>query len=290
MKNIADNPLVTVLIPAYNSSAYIEETVNSVLSQTYKNFELIIIDDESTDDTLNVIDRLSKKDNRISFFQIQHSGRPAIPFNHGLRAAKGKYVAFLGSDDLWSKYKLQEQVEFLEKNPDKVLVYSMSITFGNVNVFSPKYEVLPLPFRAAKTHSDLIRIGNTVPASSVLARLDVVIKSGCHDEDPELMLEDYHLWLKMTEYGDMGFIPKIHLYYRVHDKQFSGDWQAKRARLKYLAMKTGLPIPEYKEYRHKGIVILMVRNVIQSSIYLIFSLYTYVCNILKNCRINKSFD
>ncbi len=289
MKNSYENPLITVLIPAYNSSDYIEETINSVLSQTYKNVELIVIDDESTDNTLDILEKLSKADKRISYFQIKHSGRPAIPFNHGLRKAKGKYVAFLGSDDLWHKEKLADQVRYLEKNPSKVLVYSLSITFGKVNIFSPNYEMLPLPFRAAKTRTDLINIGNTVPASSVLARLDVVMKAGCHDEDPELMLEDYHLWLKMSEYGDMGFIPKIHLYYRVHDKQFSGDWETKRKRLKYLAEKTGLPLPEYKEFRNRGLVILMVRNFFHFGIYLIFSLYTSICIIPRSRRIVKSF-
>ncbi len=265
------NPLVTVLIPTYNSSLYLKETLDSVLDQTYTYFELIVVDDESTDNTLDILTEYTIKDKRVKFFQIKHSGRPAIPFNYGLHRANGKYVAFLGSDDLWKKEKLVEQVRFLENNPKKVLVYSMSVTFGAVNIFSSKYEVLPLPFRVAKTRHDLVKFGNTVPASTVLARLEIIIKAGYHDEDPELKLEDYHLWLKMTEFGDMGFIPRIHLNYRIHDNQFSGSWKIRRERIKYLALKTGLPIPDYKEMRNKGFISLLIRNTIHFLIYLIYS-------------------
>jgi len=276
MNKLLYNPLVTVIIPTYNSSDYISETIKSVLNQTYKNFELIIIDDGSTDKTVNILQDFANKDKRINYYQISHSGRPAIPFNYGLKIAKGKYVAFLGSDDIWEKEKLVEQVHYFEKHPKDVLVYSMSVTFGDVNIFSTMFEVLPLPFRAAKTRQDLIKIGNTLPASSVLARLDIIKKVGYHDNDPELKLEDYHLWLKMTEFGTMGFIPRIHVYYRVHKNQFSGGWEIRRERIKYLAKITGLPIPDYKEIRNSGLLFLLVRNLIH---YLTF-IFVYTAQLL----------
>lgn len=276
------NPFVSILIPTYNSSQYISDTIMSVIDQSYKNFELIIIDDESTDNTLDILDYFKEKDARISYYQIKHSGRPSIPFNYGLKLAKGKYVAFLGSDDIWEKEKLSAQVYYLENHYEAVLVYSMSVTFGDVNILSPKYEVLPLPFRAARTKDDLVKIGNTLPASSVLARLEIVKKVGYHDEDPALELEDYHLWLKMTSYGIMGFIPRIHLYYRVHQNQFSGNWEIRRERIKYIARKTGLPIPNYKEIRNGGLLFLMARNFIHFFIFILYSLLGKVQEFIKN--------
>jgi len=281
MSELKENPLVTVLIASYNSSDYISETIDSVLNQTYKNFELIVVDDGSTDNTIDILESFSKKDQRVKFYEISHSGRPAIPFNYGLRIAKGKYAAFLGSDDIWKKEKLNEQIKYLEKHLEDVLVYSMSVTFGDVNIFSPLYEVLPLPFRAAKNKQDLINIGNTLPASSVLARLDIIKKVNYHDEDPELKLEDYHLWLKMTDCGTMGFIPKILVYYRIHKNQFSGNWDERRNRIKYLAKKTGLPIPEYKEIRNRGLILRIVRNLVHYSIYALTELLSLFGKLFK---------
>lgn len=178
-----NNPLVSVIIPAYNVEKFIGETLCSVLNQTYNNFEIIVVDDSSTDQTASVVNKFIQTDNRIKYFKIDHVGQPAIPRNFGISKANGELIAFLDSDDLWGKNKLAEQVLFLEKNPDLIFAYSMSVTFGDVNLFSPFYEVLPLLNKAAKTKEDFLRKGNSITCSSVLIKSEFLKKVNGFDED-----------------------------------------------------------------------------------------------------------
>ena len=108
-------PLVSVIIPTYNSAKFLSRTIESVLAQTYRNFELIIVDDVSTDDTVSIIRSFAEKDSRISCMVLDaNSGGPARPTNKGLAVAKGDFIAFLDHDDEWLPEKLQEQVSFLQ--------------------------------------------------------------------------------------------------------------------------------------------------------------------------------
>ena len=102
-------PLVSIITPTYNSAAFIGATVESVLGQTYQAWEMLIVDDASTDSTKEVIKDYSSADSRISFFQFdRNSGGPAAPRNFGIHQAKGSLVAFLDSDDLWLPAKLEK--------------------------------------------------------------------------------------------------------------------------------------------------------------------------------------
>ncbi len=245
------NPLVSVIIPCFNSAAYISDSLNSVLGQTYDNLEVIVIDDSSSDDSVKIIKAVAEEDKRVKVYQITHSGRPSVPRNYGIAKSSGELIAFIDSDDLWKPDKLERQVPFFLKMEGIVFVYSMSVTFGKVNIFSENYEVLPLHFRAAQSRSDLLKIGNTIPLSSVIVNAQSIKEAGGFDEDPELKVEDYDLWLRLSETGSFLFIPRQLVYYRIHDKQFSADWETKAKRLKYLAEKRKLDIPEYRFIRRK---------------------------------------
>jgi len=270
------NPLVSVIIPAYNSEKYIGETIVSVLNQTYKNFELIVVDDGSTDNTLDIVKQYEKKDPRIKYFKITHSGRPSVPLNNGIDFARGQFIAFLDNDDLWYKEKLSEQIAYFNKNPDFVFVYSMSVTFGDASLFSPYYEVLPLTFRAAKSRDDLLKKGNSILPSTVLVKSAKFIEAGKFDEDPNLITHDYDMWLRLSELGNFGFIPRFHCKYRVHKNQLSRGWEKKKERLMYLQEKRNIKLPEYNFYRNKGFVILLARNIVHFSTYLGITFYTFI--------------
>jgi glycosyltransferase involved in cell wall biosynthesis len=263
------NPLISIIIPTYNVEKYIKETLNSVINQSYNNFEVLVIDDSSTDSTAEEIKRIAKSDGRISYYKIEHAGRPSVPRNYGISKSSGEYVAFLDADDIWNWDKLKDQIRFLQKYPNLIFVYSMSVTFGNVNVFSPYYEVLPLLNKAATTNGELILKGNSITCSSVMVRKEYLQKTGGYDEDPNLKaVEDYDLWLRLSELGAFGFIPKIHVNYRIHGKQSSSDWETKQKRLEYLSKKRGINLPKYKYYRNKGLIIRFVRNLLHFSTYL----------------------
>lgn len=272
-------PLVSVVIATYNSAEFIEETIHSVLSQSYSRFEIIVVDDGSTDDTADVVMRLSSLDNRIKFYQISHSGRPSVPRNYGAHKAEGNLIAFLDSDDLWTKHKLKYQVNYLMNHPDLSFVYSMCFSFDEVNFFSEYYELLPLPFRAARNNNDLKKIGNTIPLSSVLIRKPAFDSVGGFDEDPEFKaVEDYDLWLRLSEKYSFGFIPRIHFYYRIHGAQSSADWETREKRLQLLAQKRNIKLPRYKNIRRKGIILLLIRNVVHFEFYLLYRITGYIEN------------
>lgn len=108
------NDLVSVIMPSYNTAQYIRESVNSVIAQTYKSWELIIVDDCSTDNTDEVISSI--EDSRICYLKNEKNSGAAVSRNRALREAKGKWIAFLDSDDLWYPEKLEKQIRFMEEN------------------------------------------------------------------------------------------------------------------------------------------------------------------------------
>lgn len=108
--------LVSIITPSYKSRDYIAETIKSVQSQTYKNWEMLIIDDNSPDDSNIIIEKFMERDNRIKLIKLDRNQGPAIARNIGISNAKGKYIAFLDSDDLWCPQKLEKQINFMKKN------------------------------------------------------------------------------------------------------------------------------------------------------------------------------
>jgi glycosyltransferase involved in cell wall biosynthesis len=108
--------MVSIITPAYNSEKYIAETILSVLAQSYQNWEMIIVDDSSTDKTAEIISSFKEKDSRIKYIYNSTNKGSAYSRNVALQKAKGKWIAFLDSDDLWHPKKLEKQIEFMKKN------------------------------------------------------------------------------------------------------------------------------------------------------------------------------
>ncbi|MFV8368812.1 glycosyltransferase family 2 protein [Flavobacterium sp. LB2R40] len=118
-----EKPLVSIITPSFNSEKFILETMKSILNQTYKNWEMIIVDDCSTDQTVSIIKEISKQDNRIKLFQLETNSGTGIARNTALDKATGKYISFLDADDLWKPQKLERQMEFLKQ-------YNLPFTFS----------------------------------------------------------------------------------------------------------------------------------------------------------------
>lgn len=117
-----DENLVSIIMPSYNTAAYIKETINSVISQTYQQWELIIVDDCSTDNTDEIVGSFLK-DSRIRYMKNERNSGAAVSRNRAIREARGKWIAFLDSDDLWMSEKLEKQIAFMKRNE-----YSFSYT------------------------------------------------------------------------------------------------------------------------------------------------------------------
>lgn len=109
-----NNPLISVITPAYNAERFLAGTIESVRSQTYPNWEMIIVDDQSTDRTAEIVQDFAKKDDRIRFYQLEQNSGAAVARNRAMKQAKGRYIAFLDSDDQWFPEKLEKQLRFMQ--------------------------------------------------------------------------------------------------------------------------------------------------------------------------------
>lgn len=110
------NDLVSIIVPVYNSERFINDTIRTVQEQTYGNWELILVNDCSTDNSISIIEKYTKEDNRIKLINLECNSGAAIARNTGIEQATGRYIAFLDADDLWMKDKLEKQIEFMKKN------------------------------------------------------------------------------------------------------------------------------------------------------------------------------
>lgn len=108
--------LVSIITPSYNSEKYISNTIESVITQTYQNWEMIIVDDCSTDSSCDIAEKYTQKDSRIKLIKLNKNSGPAKARNRAIKEAKGRYISFLDSDDIWYHRKLEKQVYFMKEN------------------------------------------------------------------------------------------------------------------------------------------------------------------------------
>jgi glycosyltransferase involved in cell wall biosynthesis len=233
-------PRVSVVVPAFNAARFIETAIQSIRAQRYQDFEVIVVDDRSEDDTIDRVERIVRTDPRVVLLRHDtNSGRPAVARNTGIAAARGEFIAFLDADDVWNPWKLHDQVTVLSRQSDLVLVYSMFRSIGDLRRSDIAYGVKPLPFRAAVSRADLER-ENVIPCSSVVVRKDAIDAAGGFDVDPELAaVEDYDLWLRLSARGAIGLIPRIHGLYRADADGISGRTDMP-SRVRYLMRKRGI--------------------------------------------------
>jgi glycosyltransferase involved in cell wall biosynthesis len=185
--------LISVVIPTYNRAIDLERALLSLNNQIYKYFEVLICDDGSTDNTLSVVNEFANKLN-IRYIKIQNSGKPAVPRNLGITQAKGKYIAFLDSDDWWHENKLQLAFEYLENGAD--LVYS---DFYKVKSLKEK-EIVKVRELKENITIDLLKNGNAICNSSVVVRKSILDKVGFFNEGQEYIAwEDFDLWLRISK-------------------------------------------------------------------------------------------
>ena len=212
-----DNPLVSIVTPAYNSSATVGETIESVLSQTYSNFEMIIVDDGSTDDTANVVHRF--KDNRIKYIYQSNKERSEAR-NNGIKNAKGEFIAFLDADDIWFPEKLEKQIELFEMDMKLGLVYSDLYLFEEK---FPQKVTLYSHIRKLFRGNVPLRIiveDNFIQSATPLVRRDVFDSLGNFDSDL-IPCEDYDMWIRIIARYAVDFVNQPLAYYRIHPNRTS---------------------------------------------------------------------
>jgi glycosyltransferase involved in cell wall biosynthesis len=186
------NYLVSVIIPTFNRSALLKRAIESVFSQTYKNWELIIIDNSSTDDSVMMVNKYNKKN--IKVIKVNNQGIIAYSRNIGIKNAKGDVIAFLDSDDWWDSLKLEKCLIKLDSHKADVVYHNCNFLSENLN---SKSNCRPLKANALE---DLVINGNTLITSSVIVHKNLLLEVGSFSEDKEMVgWEDYHLWLKLAK-------------------------------------------------------------------------------------------
>ncbi len=197
--------LVSIITPSYNCGEYILYTINSVQAQSYTNWELLIVDDCSSDDTVNIVHKIQEDDSRIRLFINRSNSGAAISRNIALKEAKGKWIAFLDSDDLWEPTKLEKQVRFMEENG-----YQFSYTC---------YEEMDIcGNRTGITVSGPSRITKTgMYAFCWIGCLTVMYdreKIGLIQIEDIKKNNDYAMWLKVCKKADCYLLPEVLATYR----------------------------------------------------------------------------
>lgn len=205
---------VSIITPSYNSSRYISQTIESVLVQTYENWEMIIVDDVSPDHSNEIIEEYAKKDNRIKLIKLEKNSGAANARNEGIQQAVGKYIAFLDSDDIWLPEKLTKQIEFMHKN-EVVLCYSSYFIMDENSKQIGQFNI-------SKTKVSYKELLKTCIIGNLTAMYDAEQLGKFYMED--IGHEDYTLWLKILKKIDNAYgIEKPLAKYRISKKSISSN-------------------------------------------------------------------
>ena len=202
-----NNPAISVMIPVYNAESFLQETIDSVLWQTFTDFELLLMDDGSTDNSSEII--RSYDDPRIHYVSCLHNFIETL--NRGLDMAKGKYIALLDHDDLMMPYRLQTQFCFMEANPHLVASGGFMHTFG---WYAERFE-------APLKHKDLILYYSPIYNPTGFIRRDVLLQHQIKYKQGYSFSADFKLWMDIMQAGEIANIPKILTLYRTNKEQTS---------------------------------------------------------------------
>jgi teichuronic acid biosynthesis glycosyltransferase TuaG len=215
--------LVSVVIPNFNGARYIEATIKSVLNQTYYNLEIIIIDNNSTDNSVDLIKNIILTDSRIKLIPLEcNSGGPAVPRNVGIKASTGAYIAFVDSDDIWHSQKISIQVDIMKR-------YGVSFIACEKIDFFNEFEVSKCRNQSIESNPTLVKISfdellkkNILSTSSIVVDKNLLDIFFFNEKKMYIAIEDYELWLRIHEQIYCSFLIKTPLlYYRKSDQSLT---------------------------------------------------------------------
>lgn len=248
MKSV--HPLISIITPTFNSGQFISAAMQSVVDQTYSNWELLVVDDGSRDDTMAIIDRFAEVDSRIrSYAMTTNSGRPAVPRNYAIRLAKGELITFLDADDIWLPRKIERQATLMVNRHDIALAYVLnSRLYPNGRTTGP----YPAPKHRIKGYAyEKLYLHNSIANSGVMVRKSIFDTVGLLDEDPKLaFVEDADMWLRIARKHPVDYVPgEVLLLYRVKQNRLS-------AKQSVLKMRGRMRIAK-KHYAHAGMILFI---------------------------------
>jgi glycosyltransferase involved in cell wall biosynthesis len=236
-------PLISIIIPSYNHAKFISKALDSVLTQTYQNFEIIIADNCSDDGTDRIL--AYYKDHRIRTLKLKNEGIIAKSRNLAIKEARGEWIAFLDSDDWWFDNKLESCISNAG-NFTQVIYHDMKVFNGDNDIITDKI------VKSRKLRNpvliDLLVNGNCLINSSVMVRREMLTKVGGIDERKGLVTgEDYHCWMKIAKETDnFLYLPKVLGYYTVHQRGMSRMDVVAQTQLAYNDFSSNLTVKQLK--------------------------------------------
>ena len=236
-------PTVSVVMPTFNRVEYLQAAIASVHAQTFRDWELIVVDDGSDQQTLDLL--RSRVDRRTTLLCGAHTGNPAVVRNRGLAVARGRYAAFLDSDDRWREDKLERQLELLESAPGRRWSYTAVRRIDGAGRVFARAGVPWTPYSGAILEQ-VLRIEAQIATPAVMAELSFVRELGGFDEQL-LFSEDYDMWARMALRSDVSVDREATADVRSHAEHFTfdragklGGWSAFYAKMEGLVPTTEL--------------------------------------------------
>lgn len=216
-----DDPKISVVMPSYNAEHLIGQTIQSVIAQSFEGWELVVVDDCSTDATRDVVESYVGQDRRIRLIKSDiNAGGPARPRNIGIRAARAPWIALVDADDIWHPRKLERQLAIVEQSGCEFCSTAMLDFVGAAPPPEPppeRLEVQEITFFGQK-------IKGRIPTSSVLAKKDLLLAFPFNEDPRYKAVEDYHCWLRVHEaIGDSVKVNFPFIFYRRVEGQISGS-------------------------------------------------------------------
>lgn len=243
-------PKVSVCIASYNHARFIGETLDSILAQTYRDFEIVIVDDGSTDDSLKILNSYAKKHPQIKvFIHPNHENKGiSVTANEVIKRSRGEYISFIGSDDTWCSYSLERRINFLEKT-------GVGFVYSKADCINEKGDLLNEIIGAdiSKEADPLMSviISNPIPAITVTVRRECLDRAGLYADS--VVYGDWELWIRLLNFYKIGFIDEPLAKYRIHGSNTSiGTEPSKHfalVRQMYQYLKDNIQKPEYFKLR-----------------------------------------
>ena len=272
-------PKVTVLMPVYNAADYVKEAIDSILNQTFDDFEFLIFNDGSTDSSADIVK--SYKDQRIKFYDYAQNQGYVHHLNYGIEIAKGEYIARMDADDISLPRRFEKQVEFMDTNPEVGASGTWYKIIGSGNEI--KYPTDSESIRLALL--DYCALGHP----TVMLRSSVFKESSLRYEQLYCPAEDYFLWSLLAENYELANLPEILLHYRVHTAQISNYQGREQADKSYKIRKRQIEklisrlMTDIEDYYYQ----LMIPEIIQTSYKVELGDFLRWINLLKHSNHEK---
>lgn len=212
------NPAVSVIIPTYNRAHLIDKAIKSVLNQTFQDFEVIVVDDASTDNTEEMAKSFA--DFKVYYICHQHNRGASAARNSGIEASRGEYIAFLDSDDEWLPEKLNKQMKIFESESSEVGVVYTGVYYGDEK--DKKVKKVHMPRKEGYIYEDLLKRETEIYISTVLLKKECFTKVGLFDESL-FIGEDYDMWLRIAKYYKFRAIKELLVVGLIHDSQITAN-------------------------------------------------------------------